>query len=161
MSTSWVVLAYRVPNEPSRHRVALWRELRRAGAISVQQATWALPSTLGSASLLERVGDLVERADGELFVLDAEPRDAALERLFTDAREAEWLEFVRECDKFDAEIDREEAIGKFTPAELDEEEQNLDRLRRWHREIRARDVFGAPAAAEAEQRLKGSAERLE
>ena len=45
MSTSWIVLAYRVPNEPSRHRVALWRELRRAGALSLQQATWALPTT--------------------------------------------------------------------------------------------------------------------
>ena len=29
-------------------------------------------------------------------------------------------------------------------AELEEEEHSLDRLRRWHRDITARDVFGAP-----------------
>ena len=31
-------------------------------------------------------------------------------------------------------------------AELEEEEQSLDRLRRWHRDLAARDVFGAPLA---------------
>jgi hypothetical protein len=160
MSTSWIVLAYRVPNEPSRHRVALWRELRRAGAVPLQQATWAIPTTAGAA--LERVAQLVERADGDLFAFDAEPRDAgSLEFLYSQAREEEWLEFIRECDKYEAELDHEEEIGKFTPAELDEEEQSLERLRRWFRELRARDVFGAPSAPEAEQRLKSSAERLE
>lgn len=160
MSTSWIVLAYRVPNDPSRHRVALWRELRRAGAVPLQQATWAIPTTAGAT--LERVAQLVERADGDLFAFDAEPRDAgSLELLYTRAREDEWLEFVRECQKYEAELDHEEEIGKFTPAELDEEEQSLERLRRWFRELRARDVFGAPSAPEAEQRLKSSAERLE
>ncbi len=40
----------------------------------------------------------------------------------------------------------EVAKGKLTRAELDEEEQSLDRLRRWYRTIRARDLFGAPSA---------------
>ena len=51
--------------------------------------------------------------------------------------------------------------GKLTLAELDEEEQSLERLRRWYRTIRARDVFGAPSAAAAELRLKECAEALE
>ena len=163
-STSWTVVAYRVPNDPSRHRVALWRELRRLGAVSLQQATWALPTTLASPEALERIGSLVERADGELFVFGADPHGdapARLEAQFVAAREDEWREFVRECDKFEAELDHEEEIGKFTPAELDEEEQSLERLRRWFRELRARDVFGAPSAADAEVRLKSSAERFE
>lgn len=44
---------------------------------------------------------------------------------------------------------------------MEEEEQSLERLRRWHRDIKARDVFGVPAAAEAEQRLKHCVGRLE
>jgi len=164
MSTAWTVVAYRVPNDPSRHRVALWRELRRLGAVSLQQATWALPSSLVSPGALERIGALVERAEGELFVFGADPHgdtEARLETQFVAAREDEWHEFVRECDKFEAELDHEEEIGKFTPAELDEEEQSLERLRRWFRELRARDVFGAPSAPEAELRLKSSTERFE
>ena len=36
----------------------------------------------------------------------------------------------------------------------------LERLRRWHRDLTARDVFGAPSAGEADQQLKHCAERL-
>jgi len=160
----WIVLAYRVPQDPSRHRVAIWRELRRAGAVSLQQATWALPVHPATEATIERVVSLAERAGGQTFVFDGTPRGggaAAIEADFLDAREDEWGEFIRECDKFDAEIQHEVAIQKFTPAELDEEEQNLDRLQRWYRELRARDVLGAPSGPEAELRLKSCVERLE
>ena len=81
--------------------------------------------------------------------------------LFNDARRAEWDEFVADCAKFDAEIDKELAANKLTLAELEEEEQSLERLRRWYRELKTRDVFGSQHAAEAEQRLKNCVERLE
>ncbi len=51
--------------------------------------------------------------------------------------------------------------GKLTLAELDEEEQSLERLRRWYRAIRARDLFGAPSAPVADRRLKECSEALE
>ena len=58
--------------------------------------------------------------------------------------------------------DRQEIhIKKFTAAELDEEEQNLERLRRWHRDLRRRDVFVAPSQEEADRRLKECEQRLE
>jgi len=114
---------------------------------------------------LDRAVQLAERGDGEAIVLEATGRaegDAArLEGLFTDAREAEWAEFLADCAKYEAELDKEITIAKFTLAELEEEEQSLERLRRWHRDLRARDLFGAPSAALAEQRLKHCAERLE
>src|SRR5262249_23979014 len=81
--------------------------------------------------------------------------------LFTAERQAEWVEFLADCNKFDAEIDKETGKGKFTLAELEEEEQSLERLRRWHRDLKARDVFGAPAAPKADQQLKHRTERLE
>jgi hypothetical protein len=161
----WVVLTYRVPQEPSRHRVGLWRELRRAGAVPLQQGTWALPVHARTSRTIERVDGLVARGEGQLFVFDADARDermaADLEAAFIAGREDEWHEFLRECDKFDQEIDKEIRIRKFTAAELDEEEQNLERLRRWHEELRTRDVLGAPSAAEAEIRLKSCGERLD
>ena len=58
----------------------------------------------------------------------------------TAAREAEWVEFL---------------------AELDEEEQSLERLRRWHRGLRLRDVLGAPSAANADRRPKECQAKLE
>lgn len=161
----WAIVTYRVPKDPSRHRVAIWRELRRAGAVPLQQATWALPIHPATQATIDRVLTLVKRAEGQGFVFDASPRGetaaAAIEAVFLEGREDEWHEFLRECDKFDAEIDHEIATGKFTSAELDEEEQNLERLQRWYRELRSRDMLGAPSASEAELRLKSCSERLE
>jgi DNA-binding transcriptional regulator PaaX len=161
----WLLVTYRLPAEPSRHRVAVWRELRRLGAVSLQQATWALPARRDLADAIAKVVALVEAAGGEAFTFDAAPRDetsgSRLEELFTAQREEEWTEFLAECRKFDAEIDKEIRIRKFTAAELDEEEQNLERLHRWFRDLRRRDVFVAPSQAEAEGRLKECEERLE
>src|ERR1700712_2543922 len=84
-----------------------------------------------------------------------------LQDLFTAQREDEWMEFVSDCAKFDAEIDKEIRIEKFTFAELEEEEQSLDRLRRWHKAIKSRDVFGAPSARRADDQLKACTQRLE
>ena len=161
----WLLLLVRLPAEPSRHRVAVWRELRRAGAVSVGQGVWAVPAVGVFTQAVDRAVALVDRGDGEAIVLEATGRteaDAArLEALFTEAREAEWAEFLGDCAKYEAELDKEIATQKYTLAELEEEEQNLERLRRWHRDLRTRDLFGAPSAALAEQRLKHCAERLE
>jgi sugar phosphate isomerase/epimerase len=159
-----LVLVVRVPADPSRHRVAVWRELRRAGAVSLGPGVWVVPDAPVFADGIARTIELAERGDGEVTVLAAagraEPDAARLEALFTAERTDEWAEFTAECAKFDAEIDKEIRIGKFTMAELEEEEQSLERLRRWHRELSARDVFGTPSAAEAGQHLKHCTERL-
>jgi hypothetical protein len=150
--------------EQSKHRVGVWRELRRVGAIALQSATWAVPTGDRFDEGLAKAVALVERGDGQALVFDvaaSEKNVAALEQLYTDEREAEWVEFCSECGKADAELRGEFAKEKFTLAELDEEEQNLERLRRWYRELRAKDLFGAPSAAEAERRLKECAELLE
>jgi DNA-binding transcriptional regulator PaaX len=160
----WRLLTYRLGAEPSRHRVAVWRELRRAGAVALQSATWAIPTGQGFDEALARAVELIERADAVALVFDVSPAEASvaqLEELFSAEREAEWREFLAECDKVEAELAHEVAIAKFTLAELEEEEQNHERLRRWFRDLRAKDVFGAPSAALAERRLKECAEGLE
>ena len=58
----WVIVVVRVPSEPSRHRVAVWRELRRAGAIPLAAGTWALPATPLTVETVDKVRDLIARA---------------------------------------------------------------------------------------------------
>jgi len=145
---SWRILTYRL----------------EAGAVSLQNGTWAIPTGHDFDDALERATALIERAQGKALVFDVTPTHvtrSALEELHVAEREAEWGEFVADCAKYDAEIASEIAKEKFTLAELDEEEQSLERLRRWYREIRSRDVFGAPSASLAESSLKGAAEVLE
>lgn len=148
----------KLPAEPSRHRVAVWRELRKIGALSLGQGVWAVPDAGVFADGLARAVELTELAEGQAVTLEASGRsreDAArFQALFTAARSADWTEFLADCGKFEAELAKEIRNAKFTSAELEEEEQSLDRLRRWHRDLTARDVFGAPEAAEAAQRLR-------
>lgn len=71
------------------------------------------------------------------------------------------MEFQADCGKFEAEIAKEIAKSKFTFGELEEEEQSLDRLRRWYRDLKKRDVLELPEAIAAESRLQGCAVILE
>jgi hypothetical protein len=160
----WRVLTFRLPAEPSRHRVAVWRELRRLGAVALQQGTWAVPEGEPFDAGFAQVVASINTAGGQPVVLtiaDDEANATQLEALFTEQREAEWAEFLADCGKYEAELANEVAKGKLTLAELDEEEQSLDRLRRWYRTIKARDLFDAPSAAAADRRLKDCAESLE
>lgn len=160
----WRILTYRLSGDESRHRVAVWRELRRLGALPLQSATWALPVGDRFDKGLDRALALIRRAGGQALrfdVVPSEDTEASLEALYCAERDAEWGEFCSECDKAEEELHREIETQKFTPAELDEEEQSIERLRRWHRELRAKDLFGARLASEGERRLKDCVEALE
>jgi ChrB-like protein len=154
----WVVMVIRLPAGPSRHRVAIWRELRHLGALTLGPGVWAVPATPAFQPGIKRAGELARRAEGRVLVLDADPHDQASAALlvaeFTSARQEEWAEFVADCDKYEAELAKEQRLGKLTLAELEEEEHSLERLRRWWRDLKARDAFALPDATDAEQHLK-------
>lgn len=157
-AAGWTLLITQLPPAPSRHRVAVWRELRKLGAVPLGHGTWALPDVPALASSLSRVRALVDRAKGSRLVeLTGAGRtkhdEAHLRRLFVEARDAEWTEFLADCGKFDAELRRETETQKFTLAELDEEEQSLDRLRVWFRDIRRRSVIAGTLEQRAAARL--------
>ena len=153
-----MLVLVQLPSEPSRHRVAVWRELRKAGAVPVSPGTWTLPAGPAFQPGLDRAAELCHNGGGNFAVIDASPRDEAATRMMRDAYAAarvdEWAEFTADCGKFEAEIAREIAKAKFTFGELEEEEQSLDRLRRWYRDLKKRDVLALPEGPAAEDRLR-------
>ncbi|WP_460536372.1 Chromate resistance protein ChrB [Humibacter ginsengiterrae] len=155
---SWVLVFVQLPSEPSRHRVAVWRELRKGGAVPVSQGAWAMPAAPAFTSSLQRAEELAQAGGGVFAVIDASPRTQAGEALIADAfrsaRLDEWNEFEADCGKYEEEIAREIAKQKFTFGELEEEEQSLDRLRRWYRDLKKRDILALPEADAAEERLR-------
>jgi hypothetical protein len=161
----WIVLLFRMPSEPARHRIALWRELRKAGAVPLGQSAWALPDLPVVRAVVDRAEGLVSGAGGELLRLAAvglTPADAGrLAGLYETARAEEWQEFLADSDRYLAELDREHAQQKYTLAELEEEEQSLDRLRRWYRDLRNRDLLGTTLTTQADDRLKECARRFD
>jgi hypothetical protein len=159
-----MVLA-QVPSQPSRHRVAVWRELRKAGAVPISAGAWGVPDSAAFQPFLDRAAELCRRGGGTLAVMAVTPRDDDSEQLirsaYVSARLDEWAEFEADCGKYEAEIAKEIEKEKFTFGELEEEEQSLDRLRRWQRDLKRRDVLELPEAAAAELRLRGCEELLD
>ena len=163
--TNWVLLTYRLPSGESRERVAVWREVRRSGALHLQQSVVAFPDIEPFPKAVERFRAVVADLGGQTLVLRGAPQTKAdrerLEEAWEKAREAEYTELISECEKYLVEIDHEFEIEKFTLAELDEEEAELEKLRSWAERIKARDVLGSPAARDAKAALKRAAQAFE
>jgi hypothetical protein len=160
----WIVLLYRLPPNDSRARVAVWRELRRSGALHVQQSVVAVPDDERFGDVVDRLRQVLADVGGQVTALRGEPIDGGddgrLLESWNAAREAEYRELVGECGKFLAEIDHEFEIEKFTLAELDEEEAELEKLQRWHERIGHRDLHDAPGAEQAARAVRQAEEAL-
>ena len=151
----WLVLVYRVPSEPASRRVAIWRELKRLGALYLQQCVCILPDVPKIAAELERIGAKIEAMAGEHTVFDV-PRlrpeaETRIVAAFRALRDKEYAEIVEECEtKFIKEIDFEHFRENYTFEEAEEIAQDLDKIRRWYASIRERDWFAAERSGEVE-----------
>jgi hypothetical protein len=141
----WVFLLAQLPSSPSSARVALWRRLRSAGAARLLNGAWALPYSAAHAGFFEELRETVSAQGGKgvvLSVSDSSPgTDAKLIEQFRSDRAREYDEFDERCDAFLAELTKESKARKFTFAELEEGEEDLEKLRRWLAKITARDFF--------------------
>jgi Protein ChrB, N-terminal len=141
----WLLLLAQLPKSPSSARVALWRRLRAAGATTMINSAWVLPETAPHAELLGQLRDGVVRQGGTAFVLNvavssAEANETIMARFRAD-RAREYDEFAERCTALLDEIGRETGAGKYTFAEMEEDEQDLEKLARWLAKIQARDFF--------------------
>src|ERR687886_243276 len=84
MTREWVLLAYRLPREPSTPRIALWRALRRLGAAQLLDGLVALPADSRTREQLEWLADGVVEAGGGGAGWLAEPSSAAQERALAE-----------------------------------------------------------------------------
>lgn len=142
--TPWVLLAYRLPRDPSTPRSALWRKLRRLGAVQVLDGLAALPLDARTREQLEWLAEEVVEAGGEATVWIGELASLAQERQLA-ARMAEAVAADYQTLLSEAEAAREQSPGS--------RRRTLGRLRRELRRIRARDYFPPPERELAQQAL--------
>jgi len=106
------------------------------------------PETPEAASRLLSCRKVAEDAGGtaRLFplVIDDEETEDDLVAEFHALRAAEYAEFQERVDALLDELRREGESGKFTFAELEENEDELEKLERWLKKIESRDVLKCP-----------------
>lgn len=151
----WLVLVYRVPSEPASRRVAVWRDLKRLGALYLQQCVCILPQVGTVADDLDRVTAKIAGMAGEYTLFEVPQLrpddDLKIVGAFRDLRNKEYAEIVEECEtKFVKEVEFEHFRENYTFEEAEEIAQDLDKIRRWYQSVRERDWFGADRFGEVE-----------
>jgi hypothetical protein len=147
----WVLLAYRIPREPSTPRIAIWRRLRRLGVAKLGDGLVALPLDSRNREQLEWTADEIVEAGGEASIWLADPASAAQEReLSATMAAAIAAEY--------AEVSHEARAARRSRAPA---RRTLLRLRRELGRIRRRDYFPPPGREEAHRAVEALGSTIE
>jgi hypothetical protein len=110
VATEWVLLAYRLPREPSGPRVTLWRKLRALGAVQLVDGLVALPASGQNRERFDWLADEILDADGEAWTFVATPGSKAEQRALAtrlaDAATEECRALLEETEAVLASGDR-------------------------------------------------------
>jgi hypothetical protein len=150
----WVLLVYRLPREPSRHRVAVWRKLRDLGALYLQDGVAALPEDAVTREQLEWLQLRVREAGGEATLWEAKPGTMADEGELVEAFRSSREEAYRTIISRAARLRRKVQMGGGALSE------QLGKLEREFRAERRRDYFRSPLRGEAAEALKAAREAV-
>lgn len=151
-SFEWVLLAYRLPREPSTPRITIWRKLKRLGVAQLLDGLVALPADARTREQLEWVADEVIEAGGTATVWLGRPGSAAQQRSIAQSMAAAVIDEYRAviADAADA-----------TATGDGERRRTLARLRREMHRIGQRDHFPPLERELARQAIRGLAEMVE
>ena len=159
----WLVLIYRVPPEPTRLRSTVWRRIKALGAIYLQSSVAALPASPANERSLRKLRREILDMSGTAILLSAAALagDAEVRAAFLAARNDEYEEIVDKCEDFLRQVQKEYDENHFTYAELEENEEDLVKLRNWFAKIVDRDVFNADGRPATERALEACEQSLE
>jgi hypothetical protein len=156
----WLVFSSTLPSKAqSSPRVALWRRLRRLGAISPTGGLHVLPAREECLEAFQWLAEEVRHAKGEALVMQVEQfdglSDAELMERFRQARAEDYAALDAQAAELETHL-RAEA----TREERSRLREMLERLRRQHAEIARIDFFDAPEGGLLASRLGRLAQAL-
>ena len=159
----WLLLIYRVPPEPTRLRSTVWRRIKSLGAIYLQNSVAALPASPANERSLRRLRREIVDMSGTAILLAAGALagEAEVRGAFVTARNEEYAEIIDKCEDFLRQVQKEYDENHFTYAELEENEEDLVKLKNWFAKIVDRDVFRADRRAATERALESCEQSLE
>jgi hypothetical protein len=159
----WLLLIYRVPPEPTRLRSTVWRRIKSLGAIYLQNSVAALPASPANERSLRKLRREIVDMSGTAILLAAGALagDAEVRGAFVTARNEEYAEIIDKCEDFLRQVQKEYDENHFTYAELEENEEDLVKLKNWFAKIVDRDVFRADRRPATERALETCEQSLE
>jgi hypothetical protein len=160
----WVMLAYRMPREPSTPRIAVWRRLRRLGVAQPVDGLVLLPDEPRTREGLEWVAERVVAANGQATLwtaayLSGNEEDTTVQAM-NRAIAAEYDAVTHEARGAAAEGDRARPAQIMDGPAYEDSSRDRGELRRRAgqlartlSQVQSRDYFGADGRVEAEQAI--------
>ena len=168
-SPPWILLSSRLPREPTRLRLAVWRRLKRLGAVLLHDALWVLPADPRTREAFEWLAQEIEEQGGTVWVWEAASLSTEQDRHVVE-------QFRREADARYREIGataqaiRDAMLGgrrrgrRARPPEPAAVSQALRQLRGLERALRLehrRDYFRSPGRAAASAGVRAAIAELD
>jgi len=146
---TWLLLLLRLPATHKAERVAIWRKLKKSGAIQIQTSTYVLPDEPARYESFQWLTQEVRSAGGDATLVRAReieglPNEKLIE-LFNSARAKEYAT-LRELLRAFSHRRKTRSSPTFG--------DKLDRVRKQFREIRQTDFFNCPRAQDVEMLLR-------
>ena len=138
-ANSWLLLLFSLPTNRNTERVAVWRRLKKMGAVQIKTSTYLLPDEPAQYEQFQWLAKQIRDYGGDSTLVRAhEIEGLTKERviaIFNDVRAKDYGELRKFLQSFIArqkKMDAEEAVSE------------LERLTRRFREVRAVDFFDSP-----------------
>jgi hypothetical protein len=157
----WVALSYRLPREPSRLRLAVWRRLKRLGAIVLHDSIWLLPADAKTREAFEWLAEEIEEQGGTAFIWESTSvgttQDVAIVARFRAGADERYAAIAESAEG----LRRLATRRRLPAARLDQARRQLAGLERALRLEARRDHFRATDRRMTEDVVRSAAQVLE
>ena len=138
-ASSWLLLLFTLPKNRNTERVAVWRRLKKMGAVQLKTSTYLLPDEPAQYEQFQWLAQQIRDYGGDSTLVRAQEIEGLTSEkaiaMFNEARARDYVELRRSLQSF---------IGHRKKMDAEEAAAGLGRLTRQFREIRAVDFFDSP-----------------
>jgi hypothetical protein len=138
-ASSWLLLLFSLPTSRNTERVAVWRRLKKMGAVQIKTSTYLLPDAPAQYEQFQWLAQQIRDYGGDSTLVRAQEIEGLNKEkviaMFNDVRAKDYGQLRKALQGFIVRrkrMDAEEAVSE------------LERLTRQFREIRAVDFFDSP-----------------
>jgi hypothetical protein len=103
-ATSWLLLLYSLPTNRNTERVAVWRRLKKIGAVQIKTSTYLLPDQPAQYEQFQWLAKQIRDFGGDSTLVRAQEIEGLTKEkvvsLFNAARDKEYVELKKGAAKF-------------------------------------------------------------
>ena len=138
-ANTWLLLLFSLPTNRNTERVAVWRRLRKMGAVQIKTSTYLLPDAPAQYEQFQWLAQQIRDYGGDSTLVRAQEIEGLSKEkamaMFNDARAKDYGELRKALQSF---------IARRKKMETGDAISELERFTRQFREIRAVDFFDSP-----------------